>query len=348
MCLMNSQAERPSTVVWELVRSSATLPPVVPGSDLARQAGLSFSQCQTLLGQIREAGPRVLQLTGSDLSRRQDLLRIVKQAADGGHVVTLRSGVAPGLLSLNFQQLREAGAGRFSLPIQGGDPLSQDEQTGLEGSWDLTMAIAAMARRARLPIELRTTFCRENLDQWPELVTLVNRLQPVLWTISLRMPSSHERSERALSSLSTETLLRAIATLPRTMRVPVQVNDAPHLQRVVQQTLPEGGISYDTPTNDGRGRLFISHRGEIQPGSHLPIACGHVASHHLLEVYREAPVFRRLRDSGMIKGKCHHCEFRSVCGGSRARAYVATGDYLASDPACIYRPAAIGRRFQHH
>lgn len=35
------------------------------------------------------------------------------------------------------------------------------------------------------------------------------------------------------------------------------------------------------------------------------------------------------------------CEFNEVCGGSRSHAYAITGDLLASDPTCAYRPAAL-------
>ncbi len=60
------------------------------------------------------------------------------------------------------------------------------------------------------------------------------------------------------------------------------------------------------------------------------------------EIYRDSPLFRELRDPDLLKGKCGECDFRTVCGGSRARAYGVTGDYLASDPSCTYEPAVVG------
>lgn len=93
--------------------------------------------------------------------------------------------------------------------------------------------------------------------------------------------------------------------------------------------------------NDGKGFVFVSHVGEIQPSGFLPVTPGNVRTHGLLEVYQHSPVFRELRDTRRLKGKCGRCEYRNICGGSRARAYALTGDYLGEEPLCAYEP---GRR----
>jgi len=90
--------------------------------------------------------------------------------------------------------------------------------------------------------------------------------------------------------------------------------------------------------NDGRGFLFISHTGNVYPSGFLPIHAGNVRETPLGEIYRHAPIFKALRDLGQLKGKCGACEYKELCGGSRARAYAVTGDPLASEPCCIYQP----------
>jgi radical SAM protein with 4Fe4S-binding SPASM domain len=67
---------------------------------------------------------------------------------------------------------------------------------------------------------------------------------------------------------------------------------------------------------------------------------GNVRERPLADIYRQSQLFRDLRDSEKLKGRCGACEFRAVCGGSRARAWAVTGDYLAEDPSCVHRPAA--------
>lgn len=90
--------------------------------------------------------------------------------------------------------------------------------------------------------------------------------------------------------------------------------------------------------NDGRGFLFVSHLGEIMPSGFLPVSAGNVRAADVVDVYRNHPMFRALRDPNQLKGKCRACGYRVVCGGQRGRAYALTGDYLETDPVCVYQP----------
>jgi radical SAM protein with 4Fe4S-binding SPASM domain len=95
---------------------------------------------------------------------------------------------------------------------------------------------------------------------------------------------------------------------------------------------------------DGNGVMFISHTGEVQPSGFLPLTAGDARTENPLQIYRESPLFQDLRRTDRYTGRCGCCEFREICGGSRARAYAATGDPLGSDPLCAYvPPAAIDR-----
>lgn len=91
---------------------------------------------------------------------------------------------------------------------------------------------------------------------------------------------------------------------------------------------------------DGSGFVFISHTGEISPSGFLPLVCGNVREEKLSDVYRTHPVFTSIRSPELFTGKCGVCDYSRMCGGSRARAYTATGDYMGSDPACAYVPPA--------
>ena len=90
---------------------------------------------------------------------------------------------------------------------------------------------------------------------------------------------------------------------------------------------------------DGRGVAFVSHTGEVSPSGFLPVVVGNVRESPLTDIYRSAPLLLDLRDSDRLGGRCGRCEYRTVCGGSRARAYATYRDPLAEDPACPYRPA---------
>jgi radical SAM protein with 4Fe4S-binding SPASM domain len=92
------------------------------------------------------------------------------------------------------------------------------------------------------------------------------------------------------------------------------------------------------PVNDGRGFMFVSHDGRVAPSGFLPLAAGDVRTSSAVDVYRDAPLFRALRDPARLRGRCGRCAWRAVCGGSRARAYALTGDPLGEEPTCPYRP----------
>ena len=57
-----------------------------------------------------------------------------------------------------------------------------------------------------------------------------------------------------------------------------------------------------------------------------------------VDAYQNHPTFRALQNPEMLKGRCGVCEYRYVCGGSRARAYAVTGDELETEPDCVYVP----------
>ncbi len=60
------------------------------------------------------------------------------------------------------------------------------------------------------------------------------------------------------------------------------------------------------------------------------------------EIWEESEVFTKIRARNALGGRCGACEFSQVCGGCRARAFGATGDYMAEDPWCVYEPGAHG------
>jgi AdoMet-dependent heme synthase len=105
-----------------------------------------------------------------------------------------------------------------------------------------------------------------------------------------------------------------------------------------QKLLQAGPIGRAAGVNEGRGLIFVSHTGEIYPSGFLPISAGNVRHDSLIDVYRKSTLFRDLRDTSKLGGKCGDCEFKEICSGSRARAYAITGDYLAEEPFCSYIP----------
>jgi len=106
------------------------------------------------------------------------------------------------------------------------------------------------------------------------------------------------------------------------------------------EQIKRSGASRSFGIRDGNGVVFVSHTGEICPAGFLPLAAGNVRRDRLVDVYRNAGIFQSLHDPTQFGGRCGYCEYHALCGGSRARAYEATGDPLATDPFCQYEPKA--------
>jgi len=126
-----------------------------------------------------------------------------------------------------------------------------------------------------------------------------------------------------------------LAEVERRHSTPTEVSPSAWATRIVRAPL---GV------NDGKGILFISHQGDVQPSGFLNLVGGNIRSQSLVDIYRESPVFRRVRDYAHLKGKCGQCEFKNICGGSRSRAFALTGDIWRSDPFCVYQPPAWNHR----
>jgi radical SAM protein with 4Fe4S-binding SPASM domain len=129
----------------------------------------------------------------------------------------------------------------------------------------------------------------------------------------------------------------------------VTTTEAPQLRRVALQrqkaargVQPQGHRpTHAAGIRDGNGIMFISHVGDISPSGFLEMRLGNVRYDNVVEVYRDSWLFRELRDPEHFYGRCGECEFHWVCGGSRARAYAATGNPLGEDPLCTYIPTAL-------
>jgi radical SAM protein with 4Fe4S-binding SPASM domain len=166
-----------------------------------------------------------------------------------------------------------------------------------------------------------------------------------------RPPAWEHRGERlrVLDPAAAESVLERLVAIAASAPVDVKTTAAPHFRRVLLQHqvkrreivgIDDGIGRAPRGVNDGQGIVFVSHRGDIHPSGFLPVPCGSWRRDGLAAVYREHPLFRALRDADALGGKCGACEFRHVCGGSRARAYAMTGDIFAEDPACAYVPPA--------
>ena len=167
------------------------------------------------------------------------------------------------------------------------------------------------------------------------------------WAVFFLVPVGRGSSAPRLTGEQVEDVFRRLWAQARVRPFPIKTTEAQHYRRFVAQHRREGprdcswGWGTRGRLNDGKGVVFVGHLGDIQPSGFLPIVCGRFPRESVVEVYQNHPVFRALRDADRLGGKCGRCEFRQICGGSRARAYAVTGDMLAEEPDCVYIPRSM-------
>lgn len=284
-------------------------------------------------------------LTGGDPMMRPDLLDIIASSTERGLQVSMSPSATPRFVKADLCRFRDVGLRRVSLSIDGATRESHDRFRGVPGTWDRTMESIGAALEAGIEVQINTTFTRQNIDEFDAFVRLVEDINPSLWSVFQLVPTGRARPQDLLTGHQMEALFERLYAVSQRVPFPIKTTEGQHYRRVALQQWKRGNSQAPLPTllpvNDGNGFVFVSHIGDIQPSGFLPICAGNVREHDLLDIYRDSPLFRKLREPGLLKGKCRRCEFRSICGGSRARAYAMTGDYLAEEPLCVYQPPRL-------
>jgi radical SAM protein with 4Fe4S-binding SPASM domain len=235
----------------------------------------------------------------------------------------------------------------MAISVDGADAAIHDGFRGVPGTFHRALEALEEAKRIGLETQFQTTVTRRNMHQLGRIAGLAANVGARMWSVFFLVVTG-----RALASddLTAEEYERVFETLYQiSLKAPFEIKttEAMHYRRYLARRiggLPEPADSQRTVwrtagVSDGRGFVFISHTGEIYPSGFLPISAGNVRIDSLVHVYRSSPLFLELRDADARHGKCGICEYRKICGGSRARAYALTGDYLAEDPRCAYEPS---------
>ncbi|HLL89593.1 MAG TPA: radical SAM protein [Tepidisphaeraceae bacterium] len=279
--------------------------------------------------------PPLLVLTGGDPLKRNDLDAIIAHAVRRGLRVALTPSATP-LLTADAIATRAAlGVAAVALSLDGPDAATHDASRGVSGSFDRTTAAARTARDLGLHVQVNTTLTPATL---PLIESIANRVAATgagTWSVFFLVPVGRGRSQQRLTAAECEQAFGRLATIAARHPFRVKTTEAPHYRRfLLEHGVPAGG----PPTNDGRGVMFISHVGDVYPSGFLPVRCGRVPNDSAVTVYLKSPVFRALREPARLGGKCGACPYNAVCGGSRARAFAVTGDWLAAEPDCAFVP----------
>lgn len=368
--------DRPFLVIWESTQAC----PLscrhcrAEAQPLRNPNELTTSEATTLMEQVASFGnpAPLFIITGGDPFSRPDLNELIRAGAAAGLGMAVSPSGTPTLTRENLAALHDSGARAISLSLDGSTPELHDSFRRVAGVFDRTIQGWKYAREVGLRVQINTTITRSNLTDLPNIVRIVHELGAMTWSAFMLVPVGRGVDLGQLTPAEVEDVLNFVYDAGT--YIPAKTTEAPHFRRVMLQrrTLEDVGIDHvsalglgplyeqlradlDRITegaavrvrrppldiNAGKGFVFISHVGEVYPSGFMPLSAGNVRDRSITEIYRTDELLTGLRDSDRLGGKCGSCEFRSLCGGSRSRAYGLTGDAYAAEPWCNYEPGSF-------
>ena len=301
---------------------------------------LETRECLDIVDQLLAVNPApMLILSGGEPLLRHDLTEIAHYAsANGATVVVGTNGTL--LTDERIAALTQAGVRGMAVSVDSLRPSYHDNFRHGRGALADVQAALARLSAARLDFIIQTTVTKGNRHELERLVAWSAEQGAVAFNCYFLVPTGRGASLTDLSPVDAEGVLADLTRWQREYRgrMMVRAKCAPHFMRHVHQADPASPIlNYQTRCPCGTQYCRITPDGKVTPCPYLPQVAGDLRAQRFAEIWRSAPLFRRLRE-GELGGKCGACEYRALCGGCRARAFALEGDVLAADPSCVYEP----------
>ncbi len=300
----------------------------------------------------------ILIFTGGDPLKRDDIYELIEYGVGKQLRVAMSPSGTPLVTKDRLKRLFDAGLRRVSFSLEGSNRYIHDSFRGVKGSFDYTINGIKWAVEVGITVQVNTTITKWNYGDLENMAEFISKFDVVMWDLFFLVPTGRATLWDMISPSQFEEAFERIYAISQKYSFTVKTTAATHYRRFQIQQMEKSGRSvtpadvkgafrgegnphhagFTTGVTDGRGIMFISKTGDIFPSGFLPVRAGNVREDDLIEVYQKSEIFTDLRDPSRLKGKCGQCSFKEICGGSRARAYGITGDYLAEEPYCIHVP----------
>jgi heme b synthase len=308
---------------------------------------LDTEDCFRFIDEVVTFSKPILILTGGEPLLREDIFDIASYGSHKG----LRIVMAVNGTLLNAERAAEAkraGIQRVSISLDGATAESHDRFRGVTGAFEGALDGINYLKETGLAFQINTTVTKRNLQEIENILQLAIRSGAVAHHIFLLVPTGRGRelAHEEVTPEEYEQTLKWFAEQEDKVPIQLKATCAPQYHRIVYQLgnargAKAQGEDLHTFTRGCLGGIsfcFVSHQGAVQPCGYLEVIAGNILEKALQEIWEQAEVFQQLRDVSSLTGKCGQCEYRVVCGGCRARAFSLTGDYLAEEPFCPYKP----------
>ncbi|MCK4739479.1 MAG: heme b synthase [Deltaproteobacteria bacterium] len=310
---------------------------------------LTTEEAFKFLDDVATFAKPIIIMTGGEPMLRDDVWKIAQHGTDLG----LRMVMAPcGFLVTEetVQQMIDVGIQRVSFSIDGATKETHDAFRRVDGAFESVMTAIESCNKIGMEFQVNTTISKHNLHELPKILELVIKLGAKAHHPFLLVPTGRGETMKDME-ISPEEYEKTLTWFYE-MRdeVPIQFKPtcAPHYYRIFRQKEREKGITVTPETHGfdamskgcmgGQSFAFVSHVGKVQICGFLEEECGDIRQEPFSKIWNESKVFKQMRAWDDYNGRCGYCEYRSVCGGCRARAFAFTDDYMDEEPFCTYQP----------
>lgn len=359
---MEDLYEQHPTVLWELTRACDLHCRGCPSNanDRPGPNELTTYEAYKTIDQIATVQPRELIISGGDPLERDDAYQIVDYARRRGLDPALVLSPTSQLTQESLARLQRNGLTTVIFSLDGATADVHQALHGVSATFAATLMAMRWAEMIGFRIEVNTLVWRRNVRDLEAIVELIRSFHIVRWNVHFVVPAGASREIEMLTAEEVEEIFGVIDDIRERETFAVRVVEAPQyrrfrLQRHLLMRLRESEdwsdfATYESEAQDSaremldsaregaRGFVYISHAGDVRPSEFVPQSAGNLRYRPLGAIYRGSDLFVALRDPDNLKGRCQRCDFRHVCGGSRARAFAMTGDLFGSDPLCAYDP----------
>ncbi len=347
----SSNSNQPRLVAWEITRScNLNCIHCRAAAEKGPYEGeLDTGKCRQVLDEIKRTGSPIIILTGGEPLLRKDVFELARYGTRLGlRMVMATNGTL--LAPETITEIKDSGIKRLSISLDGENAKTHDAFRKVKGAFDASLKGIALLREAGIEFQINTTVTKHNAEHIEDILKMAVELGAVAHHIFLLVPTGRAKDMEAqeIDAVRYEKLLHWFYDMRNRTPLHLKATCAPHYYRILRQEANKKGekINMETYGLDAvtRGCLggtsfcFISYDGIVQPCGYLELNCGDIKERSFDSIWKESKIFNELRDFSLYKGKCGRCEYRKFCGGCRARAYEATGDYLAEEPLCAYQP----------
>ncbi len=303
------------------------------------------AQAQALLKDIASFCKPVLVLSGGEPLLRPDIFELARFGADLG----LRMAMATNGTFITDEicgRIQESGISIVSLSLDGATAQVHDDFRRQAGAFAGTMKAAEIFRRRGIEFIINSSFTKRNQADIPAVYRLAQSLGAKAWYLFMVVPTGRGRqiADELISPEDYKKILEwHLRTEKEESRMLMRPICAPQYYRLAAQSgIERRSLSFSPGGSKGcvcgQSIAFINHQGDVHPCSYFPLSAGNVKKESFRKIWTESKLFHSLRDFKTYKGRCGACEHLDICGGCRARAWLATDDLLTEDPVCDHRP----------